>query len=77
MSAFAAMNASGVTFTGESASLKKQQAFEALALPNKDQAQELVKRLIKNVVEIKDTTGEQTQRTCYDGLSDFVHRLVS
>lgn len=58
MSAFAAMNASGTTSTGSSTTFLKQLELEKLGMPTKDETNELIKRLIKNVVEIKDTTGE-------------------
>lgn len=56
MAAFAAMT--GTTSTGSSTTFLKQLELEQSGLPLKDATNELIKRLIKNVVEIKDTTGE-------------------
>lgn len=47
----------GTTFTGDSTTLKREAYLASLGLPDERETGELVRRLIKNVVEIKDTTG--------------------
>lgn len=47
----------GTTFTGDSTTLRREAYLESLGLPDEKASGELVRRLIKNVISIKDETG--------------------
>jgi hypothetical protein len=47
----------GTTFTGDSTTLKREAYLQSLGLPDEKASGELVRRLIKNVISIKDETG--------------------